>query len=320
MRKALGVLAVVLLVVLLAQPSAFSGGRPVVVTTVAPLTNIVRNIGCNQVQVHGLIPEGADSHSFEPAPSAARILAKAALVIVNGLHLETPTEKLAQVAMRPGVPLIQLGDSTITRQQWIFDFSFPAAKGDPNPHLWLNAAYASHYAKVAAEALMKVDPANGALYASRLRAYQARLAHLDGAIAKAVASIPLGNRKLLTYHDSWAYFAPRYGMTVIGAIQPSDFREPTPREVAALIEQIKRENVPAIFGSEVYPSPVMEQLRRETGVRYVTALRDDDLPGAVGSPQHTYIGMMVFNMRAMVPALGGSAAAMDTVAPGDGCP
>lgn len=319
MRKGLGGVALALAVMLLVQPRAFTRGRPVVVTTVAPLTDIVHNIGCNQIDLHGLIPEGTDSHTFEPAPSAARLLAKADLVLINGLHLEIPTEKLAKAAMRPDVPLIKLGESTITRQQWIFDFSFPEANGDPNPHLWLNVAYASNYAKVAAEALMKVDPANVRLYANRLRVYKTRLEQLDRAIATTVATIPPANRKLLTYHDSWAYFAPRYGMTVIGAIQPSDFHEPTPREVAALIEQIRREHVPAIFGSEVYPSPVMEQLRRETGLRYITALRDDDLPGSLGSAQHTYIGMMIFNIRNMVPALGGSAAAVDTVAPGDGC-
>ncbi len=315
----LRMLALSLTAVLVIQPVAFTRGRPVVVTTVAPLTNIVHNIGCSQIELHGLIPEGSDSHTFEPAPSAARILSKADLVIVNGLHLETPTEKLATATMRPGVPLVKLGESTVTRRQWIFDFSFPESKGDPNPHLWVNPAYASTYAKVAAEALMKVDPPNTGLYANRLRTYRARLEQLDGATSKAVGTIPPANRKLLTYHDSWAYFAPRYGMTVIGAIQPSDFREPSPREVTALIEQIKREKVPAIFGSEVFPSPVMEQVHRETGVRYVTALRDDDLPGAVGTPQHTYIGMMVINMRSMVPALGGSANGMDGIAPADGC-
>ncbi len=315
----LRVIAFAVSAVLLFPPLALSRGQPVVVTTVAPLTNIVRNIGCSQIVLHGLIPEGVDSHTFEPAPSAARILSQADLVIVNGFHLETPTEKLAARAMRPRVPLVKLGEATITRKQWVFDFSFPEAQGDPNPHLWLNVVYASNYAKVAAEVLMKVDPANQTLYTRRLRAYQARLAQLDAAIFTVVRTVPPANRKLLTYHDSWAYFAPRYGMTVIGAIQPSDFREPSPREIAALIEQIKRERVPAIFGSEVYPSSVMEQLRRETGVRYVAALRDDDMPGPEGSPQHTYIGMMVFNMQNMIPALGGSAKAMDAISLADGC-
>ncbi len=109
--------------------------------------------------------------------------------------------------------------------------------------------------------------------------------------------------------------------TVVGAAQPSDFSEPSPREVAAIIEQIGAENVPAIFGSEVYPSPVLEQIARETGAIYVDELRDDEPPGAEGSPEHTYLGMMLDNMRLMIPALGGNVDALagierfDTYAP-----
>src|SRR5690606_19443756 len=108
-----------------------------------------------------------------------------------------------------------------------------------------------------------------------------------------------------TYHDSWAYFAPTYGMTVIGAIQPSDFSEPSAREVAGLIDQIREEQVPAIFGSEVFPSPVLEQIARETGATYYDDLRDDEPPGEPGSPEHTFIGMMIRNLEIMAEALGG---------------
>ena len=105
-------------------------------------------------------------------------------------------------------------------------------------------------------------------------------------------------------------------MTVVGAIQPSDFSEPSAKEVADLINQVKREGVPAIFGSEVFPSPVLETIAAETGAQYVDDLRDDDLPGAPGDAMHTYIGLMVQNMRIMVPALGGDAAPLDSVVPG----
>src|SRR5204863_4772379 len=133
------------------------------------------------------------------------------------------------------------------------------------------------------------------------------------AIRTAVDTIPPRNRVLLTYHDSFAYFANRYGMRVIGAIQPSDFAEPSAREVAALIDQIKREKVPAIFGSEVFPSPVLGQIARETGAKYESTLRDDDLPGNVGDPQHSYVGLMVYDVRTMVKDLGGDPAALNRV-------
>ena len=143
-----------------------------------------------------------------------------------------------------------------------------------------------------------------------------RLHLLDEKMAEAVQTVPPQNRKLLTYHDSWAYWADRYGFTVIGAIQPSDFAEPSAREVVDMINQIKAEKVPAIFGSEVFPSPVLQQIARETGALYVDDLRDDDLPGDSGDALHSYIGLMVQNMRIMLPALGGDASALDAVPTG----
>ena len=102
---------------------------------------------------------------------------------------------------------------------------------------------------------------------------------------------------------------------MIGAIQPSDFAEPSPREVAALIDQIRATSTPAIFGSEVFPSPVLEQIGRETGVRYVDELRDDDPPGEPGSPENTYVGMLQFDVQLMAEALGGDPAPLDSLDP-----
>jgi ABC-type Zn uptake system ZnuABC Zn-binding protein ZnuA len=129
----------------------------------------------------------------------------------------------------------------------------------------------------------------------------------------ATATIPATQRKLVTYHDAYAYFAKHYGYSVIGALQPSSFDEPTPKEIADLIDQIKSEGVTAIFGSEVFPSPVLEQIGAETGVRYVDVLRDDDLIGAPGDPEHSWLGLMRFNFATMVDALGGESSALKTL-------
>jgi ABC-type Zn uptake system ZnuABC Zn-binding protein ZnuA len=98
---------------------------------------------------------------------------------------------------------------------------------------------------------------------------------------------------------------------VIGAIQPADFAEPTAQDVAALIDQIRSERVPAIFGSEVFPSPVLEQIASETGARYIDDLRDDDLPGDNGDPDHSYFGLMAFDFRTFMGALGGDVSPFD---------
>ncbi len=140
---------------------------------------------------------------------------------------------------------------------------------------------------------------------------------LDAGIMAVTATIPEANRKLLTYHDSYAYFAPRYGMTVIGAAQPSDFSEPSAQDVADLIDQIRDAQVPAIFGSEVFPSTVLEQIAEEAGAQYIDQLRDDAPPGEPNAPEHTYVGMMLRNMELMVPALGGTIEALDGILPYD---
>ena len=286
-----------------------------VVTTVAPITSIVENIGGDKIQLAGIIPEGINSHTFEPIPSDSKLLSSADLIILNGLDLETPTLNLAQANLKPGASIYSLGDKTIKEADYIFDFSFPKEQGHPNPHLWLNPEYATRYAALVRDELTRLDPKNKAVYEQNTAQFLKKIEALDQAIKEAAQTIPQNNRRLLTYHDSWPYFARRYGFQVIGAVQPSDFADPSPREVVRLIEQIRREKVPAVFGSEVFPSPVLEQIAREAKSRYVDKLRDDELPGKPGEAQHSYIGMMIDNMTIMFEALGGSTEALKKVDP-----
>jgi ABC-type Zn uptake system ZnuABC Zn-binding protein ZnuA len=286
--------------------------KPLVVTTVAPITNIVSNIAGDRLDVRGIIPEGTDSHTFEPRPSDADLIAKADLILVNGLSLEIPTQKLANSAKEQKTKVYELGDKTITKDEWIFDFSFPQEKGEPNPHLWVNPKYAEAYAKLAAQYLTELDPMGKDYYATNLQNYLQRLDELDKVTREVVASIPPQNRRLLTYHDSWAYWAREYDFQVIGAIQPSDFNEPSAQDVAKLVDQVRQSKVPAIFGSEVFPSKVEEQIAREAKVKTANTA-DDDLPGEGSAnaiennnPQHTYIGMMADNLRILAENLGGN--------------
>jgi ABC-type Zn uptake system ZnuABC Zn-binding protein ZnuA len=200
---------------------------------------------------------------------------------------------------------------TVEPDEYIFDFSFPREGGDPNPHLWTNPRYAKRYAEIVKDELSELDPEGTDLYRQHYEAFAERIDELDRAVREATETVPPENRKLLTYHDSFPYFAREYGWTVIGAIQPSDFAEPTAQDVANLIDQVSAEQVPAIFGSEVFPSPVLEQIAAEAGAEYVDDLRDDDLPGENGDPDHSYLGLMVFDFRTLVSALGGEVTAFD---------
>jgi ABC-type Zn uptake system ZnuABC Zn-binding protein ZnuA len=282
-----------------------SGQQLQVVTTVAPITSIVANVAGDKARVTGIIPEGTDSHTYEPKPSAAALLSDADVVFVNGLKLEDPTREMAAANVRPDGQVIELGTLTISPDQYIYDFSFPEDGGKPNPHLWTNPPMARCYTAIAANVLANADPDNASFYRDNAARYEAKIDDLDRLMQTATASMPASNRKLLTYHDAYAYFADHYGWKVIGAIQVSKFEDPTPREIADLIDQIRAEKLPAIFGSEVFPSAVLEQIGNEAGVSYVDSLRDDDLPDVPGDTDHSYLGLMKYDFATMVGNLGG---------------
>jgi ABC-type Zn uptake system ZnuABC Zn-binding protein ZnuA len=282
-----------------------SGDRLQIVTTVAPITSIVANIAGDKADVHGVIPEGTNSHTYEPKPNVAKLMSTAELVFVNGLKLEDPTREIAESNLREGAEVVELGTLSITPDQYIYDFSFPEDGGKPNPHLWTDPPLAKSYASIAAAAMQRADPDNAGYYAANYARYSAKIDELDAAMTQATSTVPSADRKLLTYHDAYAYFAVHYGYRVIGAIQVSDFEEPSPKEVARLIDQIKSEHVPAIFGSEVFPSSVLAQIASESGTRYVDVLRDDDLPGVPGEADHSYLGLMRLDFVTMVTSLGG---------------
>ena len=297
-----------------------AGERLQIVTTVAPITSIVANVAGDLATVTGLVPEGTNSHTFEPPPSAAKALSRADIVFTNGLKLEEPTKDLAESNRKKGSEIVELGTMTITPEEYIYDFSFPKDEGKPNPHLWTNPPMARQYARIAADTMKRRDPTNAEAYEANYARFAARVDEFDRAMATATATVPPARRKLLTYHDAYAYFAKHYGWTVIGAIQPSSFDEPTPKEVVDLIAQVRKEQVPAIFGSEVFSSPVLAQIGREAGVRYVDVLRDDDLVGKPGDREHSWLGLMRFDFVTMVEALGGDASALKAVDVSDTAP
>ncbi len=292
-----------------ADAEASSDGRPVVVTTVSPITSIAANVIGDLAVIHGIVPEGTNSHTFEPAPSVSETLQDADVVFVNGLQLEEPTLDLAR-NVATTAQIVSIGEKIVSPDDYLFDFSFPKDEGKPNPHLWTDPTLAKQYARHIADTMVEVDPDHADGYRANQKAFDALMDEFDTALRTALDTVPPGNRKLLTYHDAYAYWAKDYGWEVIGAVQPADFGEPTPKDVAALIDQVRQTGVPAIFGSEVFPSPVLEQIAKESGATYVDELRDDDLPGKPGDVEHSYLGLMQFDYVTVVEALGGDASAL----------
>jgi len=300
--------------------SSGSGKQLVVGTTVAPITSIAANIGGDKVKITGIVPEGTNSHTFEPKPSVAELMAGLDVLFVNGLKLEEPTKELAEENLSDDAEIVEVGTKSIPESEYAYDFSFPKSGGKPNPHLWTDPKYALKYAEIMRDTFSERDPDNADYFRGNYDKFKVKVDEFDKAMRTSFATLPRAKRKLLTYHDAYAYFAKDYGWDVIGAIQVSDFEDPTPKEVAGLIDQVKETNVPAIFGSEVFPSPVLKQIGKEAKVKYVDVLRDDDLPGEPGDDEHSWMGLMHFDYVTMTESLGGDASALKAFKPGNVAP
>jgi ABC-type Zn uptake system ZnuABC Zn-binding protein ZnuA len=300
-------------------PTDVAPAKFTVVVSDPPLADLVRQVAGAEVEVASVVPLGADGHTYEPRPEDARTLATADMYIENGLNLNNVVTSFAVSTYPEGTPHHVLSEvispAEIIATDTAEEIASHGHAHNYNAHFWPDPVYAMAYVNRIRDALVEFDPAGQAGYDERAAAFVTQLEGTDAAFRAAIATIPEANRKMVVYHDSWSYFGRRYGLPVIGAIQPTDFSEPSAAEVRATIEQVRAAGVPAFFGSEVFPSDVLAAIEEESGAAYVADLSDDVLPGDPGSPGHSYVGMMVANTRTIVTALGGDPAALDAVDP-----
>jgi ABC-type Zn uptake system ZnuABC Zn-binding protein ZnuA len=284
----------------------------VVVSTVAPLVDLVSAVAGDRAEVRGLIPAGENGHTYQPRPSDAKALSGADLFIDNGLGLNESVSNFAFENLPEEATARFLGDSVPASGL----IGAPGScheghcHGPVNAHIWPDPRYASVYVEAIAGVLSDKDPDGALTYRKNAERLSARITGLHDAITRASATVPEANRKLVVYHDAWAYFARRYGYQMIGALQVANFAEPSAGEVRAMIDQIRAERVPAFFGSEVFPSDVLKAVEEEAKARYVPDLADDRLPGKRGDALHSYVGMMLTNARLIVGNLGGDTASL----------
>jgi ABC-type Zn uptake system ZnuABC Zn-binding protein ZnuA len=298
-------------------------GDLVVVGTVSSIVDLIAQVGGDRVEAKSLVPTGRNTHDYQPRPSDARALEGADLFIDNGLGLNGTLLDFAQGNLPGETPTILLGnelpeDVKIAVGGGECHEAHSEAEsaeghchGTINAHTWPDPKLAGSYVRMIAGALSEVDPDGAEIYQQNAKELRAQIDELHEAIAAATATIPEANRKLVVYHDAWAYFAKRYGLRMIGALQAANLAEPSASEVRAMIDQIKAEQVPAFFGSEVFPSDVMDAVAEQTGAKHIRGLSDDSLPGETGEPEHTYVGLMLNNAKLVVEALGGDAAALE---------
>jgi ABC-type Zn uptake system ZnuABC Zn-binding protein ZnuA len=296
-----------------------------IVSTVAPIADLVEEVLGDRGEVHTLVPGGMDSHTYEPRPSDVVPLADADAFIGNGLDLNPAAVELAEANLPEDAPLVLLGEvaldeSALTDEHWHaedhghthghghdddHDHDHDHGAGGVNPHTWTSVPNVIAYVATIEETLTALDPEGATGYTGRADELREQLAELDDAITSAVESLSADRRKLVVYHDAWTYFGRAYGVEVVAAVQPTDHAEPSASDVRAIIDQIRAEEVPAIFGAEEFPSSVAATIAEETGATYVGELADDTLPGEPGDPEHSYVGMMVANVSRIVDALGG---------------
>lgn len=281
---------------------------------------IVSVIAGDLLVVESLVPPGENGHTYEPRPSDAVRAAGADLYIENGMELNDAVSRFVRANYRAGTPEVTLSDAIPTAEVISTDSAAEiAAHGHAhsfNAHFWTDPVYAISYAEATVGALIRLQPQDSETFRKRASDFITRLRILDSRFRAAIASIPPQNRKLVVYHDSWSYFGRRYGIPVVGAIQPVTFAEPSAEEIRRMIDQIRAEEVPAFFGSEVFPSDVLEAIASETGARYFSDLSDEELPGVPGTAEHSYEGMMIRNVRLITEALGGDIGLLADLVPG----
>ncbi|HKE97797.1 MAG TPA: metal ABC transporter substrate-binding protein [Actinomycetes bacterium] len=279
-------------------------GRLGAVATTTQLADFVRQIGGDRVRVTGILPPNVDAHDYEPSPADLAAIGRAPVLVANGVGLESWLDETIRasgfsgrrVDASTGVHL--LGHSGEGG-------GAPAGEGRFDPHIWQDPRNAEVMVANVARALSDADPGGAVTYRANLAAYRARLQRLDAQVERDLAG--LSNRKLVTNHEAFGYYAARYRLEYVGAIIPSfdTSAELSARQVADLVARIRRTGVKAIFAESSLPPETAQTIASEAGVEVVTgpqALYGDSL-GPPDSPAGTYLDMIRHNTDTIVAHL-----------------
>jgi len=277
-----------------ASPSA--DAVPVVATSTV-LADLVRSVGGARVAVSSLVPKGGEVHTYDPSPSDLARLRDARLVVMNGLGLDDwLVEQVAASGSQAQV--VELGRDL----DGVTYLGADEVEDDAgvNPHLWLDVAHARRYVMRIAEALAATDPAGAAMHEAGRAAYDGRLAELDDWIRAEVAEVPEANRRIVSFHEAYPYYAAAYGLEIVGVIVEAPGQDPSAGEIAELVEAIRASGVRAVFTEAQFSPELAEAVAGEAGVKVVTDLYNDSLGDP---PVDTYEAMMRWNTTRTVEAL-----------------
>lgn len=275
---------------------AGSGASPVgslkVVATTTVFADIVRNVAGDRATVDSIIPAGAGPEDYEPKPADAQKLADADLIVSNGVGLDGFLDDLIDAAGQGSATRLVLGEGIPTIE----------TEGEPNPHFWLDPTLVTtYYVPAIAAKLTVLDAAGATDYAANAAAYPAKIETMDAGNKAKVETIPPTNRKLVTFHDAFPYFAKHYGFELVGVILPNVGQEPNAADLAALVEKIKAAGVKAVFSEAQFSPELARTLAEEAGITQVVTTLYNDTVGP--PPVDTYLTMMEWNVDQIVTAL-----------------
>ena len=261
------------------------------------LADITQNIAGDRIKVESLLPVGADPHSYQAAPLDVAKIAKSNLLILNGLEYESFIKSLLD-AQRAGSEKL-----TIEATAGISPRKEAGNEHGVDPHMWLDPNLVITYVGNIRDGLIKIDPGGSETYTANADAYIAQLKELDTWIVGQVNTIPADHRLLITNHEALGYFAERYGFEVAGSVIPgfSSNAAPSAREMARLIDAVKKINAPAIFLDTADNNMLAQQIADETSVTIVSDLHLESLTD--GAPAATYLDMMKYNVSRIVESL-----------------
>jgi zinc/manganese transport system substrate-binding protein/manganese/iron transport system substrate-binding protein len=263
-----------------------------VVTTTTVFADIVRSVGGSRTSVRSIIPPGVGPEDYEPKPDDARSLADAQLIVSNGVGLDDFLNRLLASGSGGTTARLVLGDGLPTID----------VDGEPNPHFWLDPTIVkTGYLPRIVDALAALVPADRPTFEANAAAYGHELDALDADLKAQLATIPPENRKLVTFHDAFPYFARHFGFELVGVVLANVGQEPNAAELAELVEKVKATHVRAVFSEAQFNPKLAQTLADEAGVtRVVTTLYNDALGPA---PADTYLGLMRWDVQQVVEAL-----------------
>ncbi|MBZ0300953.1 MAG: zinc ABC transporter substrate-binding protein [Anaerolineae bacterium] len=309
-----------------------------VVTTTTLIADVARNVGGDLVDVTALVPVNSDVHAFQAAPQDAVLIGEAQLVLVNGANLEETLLNLVVNAasvdltvVSNGVPVLAFADPAgpaalatdshepVGRlgvdaecgsedEQAEADQTQEGSDAQPHgacdPHVWLNPENVAIWADNIAAAFSAADASHAETYAANAAAYNAQLAALDQEIVTIFAAVPADQRILVTNHDFLGYLAAHYDFQIVGTVIPSlsTLAEPSPQDVADLINAIHTTGVKAVFAEVSNPNALAKVIAQDAGDVAVVILFSDSLSGP-DEAAPTYLDYMRYNAQAIADAL-----------------